>query len=78
MGPVLFFTGALIDIACFVWLLVIVFKTDHWSHGLAIIFIPGYALVYTLMNWDEASTPFLGWVVGTLLLFGGAQLTVAG
>ena len=74
MGSVLFFGGAIMNLAFYVWLLVIVFQTDHWGHGVAMILVPCYALIYIIMHWDERSTPFYGMLLGGLLQFGGQQL----
>jgi hypothetical protein len=74
MGNVLFFGGAIMGLACYVWLLVIVFQTDHWGHGVAIIVVPCYSLIYIIMHWDECSGPFYGMLLGGLLQFGGFQM----
>tara|TARA_B110000014_G_C19887559_1_gene459283 strand:- start:406 stop:645 length:240 start_codon:yes stop_codon:yes gene_type:complete len=78
MGTLLYFAGALINLGFFVYLLVIVFQTDHWGHGVAIILVPCYALIYIIMHWDECSTPFWGMLLGTLMHFGGGQMIVGG
>ena len=78
MGNVLFFGGSLLYLACSVWLLVIVFQSDHWGHGVAMILCQCYAWIYVFMHWDECSTPFWGMLVGTLVHFGGGQMIVGG
>jgi hypothetical protein len=45
MGTLLYFAGALINLGFFVYLLVIVFQTDHWGHGVATILVPCYGLI---------------------------------
>ena len=78
MGMLVAFAGALVSFACFIWLAVIAFQTDHWIHGVGIIVFPCYAIVYSIMHWDECSTPFFGWFLGSVVYFAGSNLAVMG
>jgi hypothetical protein len=78
MGNVLYFGGALLYLASFIWLLVIVFQSAHWGHGVVMILIPCYAWIYAVMHFDECSSPFWGLVLGCCVTFGGQQMMVGG
>ena len=70
MGTLLYFAGALINLVFFVYLLVIVFQTDHWGHGVGILLsCDVYTFVHGIMNWDLCRIPLMLHASGYLILF---------
>lgn len=49
-----------------IWLLVVAFKTSVWW-GLGSLLIPFVAIVFAIMHWQAAKTPFLIYIVGVVL-----------
>jgi hypothetical protein len=64
----LMFVLSAVSLATFIWLVVVAFK-NHVGWGLAVLFIPFAAIVFAIMNWDEAKKPFLGYLASTVGFF---------
>lgn len=74
IGYGLIIIGAVIGLICGIQLLVLAFRTSIlW--GLGCLFVPFVALIFVVVHWDEAKTPFLRgllaipfYIVGIILL----------
>lgn len=62
----LFYLGGLVAFIGGIWLLVVAFKQSVWW-GLGSLIIPFVGLVFAIMNWQIAKTPFLVYVGGIIL-----------
>jgi hypothetical protein len=77
VGTILLFVGLIIILIYSIQLLIVAFKTSVlW--GLGFIFVPFVNLIFLLVHWDEAKSPFLKGLLGIPFCMLGAYLTDAG
>jgi hypothetical protein len=69
-GMVLQVAGGLLSFFFFIQLLIAGFK-DSLLHGLGILLVPLYALVYAIIRWDRVGGIFIFILIGNLLSFIG-------
>ena len=62
----LLYLGGILCIVGGIWLLVVAFKTSVWW-GLGSLLIPVVGIVFAIMHWQAAKTPFLIYLVGVVL-----------
>ncbi len=65
------YIGLAISVIGGIGLLLAAFRT-HVFWGIACIFIPPAAIIYTVLHWDEAKNPFLLQLVGLGILLLGS------
>jgi hypothetical protein len=68
----LFYLGGIIALVGGIWLLVVAFKQSVWW-GLGSLIVPFVGLIFAIMNWQIAKTPFLVYVGGIILCVIGAM-----
>ncbi|MBU4200604.1 MAG: hypothetical protein KKG09_10600 [Verrucomicrobia bacterium] len=70
----LIIAGFIISIGAYVWLLIVAFRAGL-VHGLLMLFIGGiYALIFSILHWEEAKKPFLTTLLGGGLIIASAIL----
>ena len=57
-----------------IWLLIVAFKESIWW-GLGSLFIPLVSLIFVVLHWSVAKTPFLISLVSFAILIAGAFMT---
>ena len=60
--------GCLLMMGGGIWFTIIAAE-DGWVTALFVMFVPFYALYYTLNNWERVAIPFLIQLVGTFIFF---------
>lgn len=65
--------GGLVSLAGGIWLIVVAFQ-ESVLWGLGSLIVPLVVLVFTAMHWDEARTPFLVSLGGTVLMIAGVAI----
>ena len=69
--------GSVISIIFGIHLLIVAFQTSIlW--GLGYLFIPFVSLIFVIVHWSEAKTPFLRSLIGVALVILGMVLSPAG
>jgi len=74
MGELLVIVGALVAFGAGIWLLIVAFQESIWW-GLGSLFLPFVSLVFAIMHWDRAGSPFLVSLAGTAVMFIGAAMS---
>lgn len=57
-----------------IWLLIVAFKESIWW-GLGSLFIPLVSLIFVVLHWSVAKTPFLISLVSVAMIIAGAFMT---
>jgi hypothetical protein len=57
-----------------IWLLIVAFKESIWW-GLGSLFIPLVSLIFVVLHWSVAKTPFLISLVSVVMVIAGAFMT---
>jgi hypothetical protein len=57
-----------------IWLLIVAFKESIWW-GLGSLFIPLVSLIFVVLHWSVAKTPFLISLVSIAMVIAGAFMT---
>jgi hypothetical protein len=57
-----------------IWLLIVAFKESIWW-GLGSLFIPLVSLIFVVLHWSVAKTPFLISLVSVAMIITGAFMT---
>lgn len=68
----LFIVGVLLTVVGGLWLLVVGFQTSIlW--GIGMLLLPIISLIFVVLHWQQAKSPFLLQIVGVVLLFAGGS-----
>ena len=59
-----------------IWLLIVAFKESIWW-GLGSLFIPFVSLIFVVLHWSVAKTPFLISLLSIVMVIAGAFMTGA-
>jgi hypothetical protein len=70
----LLYVGGLIAFVGGIWLIVVAFKKSVWW-GLGSLIVPFVGLIFAILNWQVAKTPFLVYLAGIVLCVIGAMNT---
>ena len=57
-----------------IWLLIVAFKVRIWW-GLGSLFIPLVSLIFVVLHWSVAKTPFLISLVSVVMIIAGTFMT---
>jgi len=60
-----------------IWLLIVAFKESIWW-GLGSLFIPFVSLIFVVLHWSVAKTPFLISLLSVVMVIAGAFMMGAG
>ena len=73
--PILFIAGLILSTVASIWLLVVACR-EGWTHGLLMLFFGWiYAVIFSIMHWEEAKKPFITALVGGALFITPVILT---
>lgn len=73
----LILVGSIVSIIFGIHLLIVAFRTSIlW--GLGYLFVPFVALIFVIVHWSEAKTPFLRSLIGVALIILGMILSPTG
>jgi hypothetical protein len=74
----LYYLGMVLGLVGFIWLVVVAFKKSVWW-GLGTLIVPFVGLIFAIMNWQTAKTPFLVYLAGVILyVFGAYKMAGSG
>ena len=71
----LYWIGVVLALVGFIWLVVVAFKKSVWW-GLGTLIVPFVGLIFAIMNWQTAKTPFLVYLGGVVLCVIGGWSTM--
>ena len=73
IGMLLFVVGMIISCIGGFWFLIVTFQ-ESVLWGLGCLFVPFVSLIFLIMHWDRAGTPFIIQLTGCVPMFAGAFL----